>query len=156
MLFTEGANSHLRKQAKTVWQKGGPPPSLGVALVATAAVLAAPAGAGAKLLDDYYNEGIEPHADLGEPSRSISHARQLRVEFSGSQPKEINGQFTVKCYVRSRTRFSRNVPLSGVSPISAVVPIKRRFDSCRVTSAEARFADPFITGWLRIRVWGMR
>lgn len=139
-----------------MWPRGRPSPIqlLAVALVATAAALAAPAGATAKLLDDYYNEGLEPQADLGEASRSISHPRQLGVEFSGSVPESINGQFTVRCYVRGRTRFSRNGTLSGVSPIEAVVPIKGRFDFCRVTNAEARFADPFISGWLRIRVFG--
>ena len=125
-----------------------------VALVATAAALVAPAGAGAKLLDDYYNEGLEPQADLGEKSRPISQPRQLRVEFSGSVPQLINGEFSVSCYVRGRTRFSRNSTVSGVSPVEGVVPIKGRFDTCRVTNAEARFADPFISGWLRIRIFG--
>jgi len=146
----------VRRQEKTVWQRGRPSPIrlLAVALVATAAALAVPAGATAKLLDDYYNEGIEPHADLGA-SRAISHPRQIRVEFSGSAPELINGGFTVKCRVRGVTKFSRDATVSGVSPISAVVPISGRFDSCRLTSAEARYADPFISdSWLRIRVWG--
>jgi hypothetical protein len=145
-----------RRQKKTVWQKGRSSsiPLLALALVAAAAGLAAPAAATAKLLDDYYNEGLEPQADLGERSRPISHPRQLRVEFSGSVPELINGQFSVGCYARGRTRFSRNRTVSGVSPVEGVVPIKGRFDTCRVTNAEAHFADPFISGWLRIRVFG--
>jgi hypothetical protein len=106
------------------------------------------------LLDDYYNEGLEPQADLGERSSPISHPRQLRVEFSGSVPEQINGRFSVACYVRGRTRFSRNGTVSGVSPVDGVVAIKGRFDTCRVTNAEANFADPFISGWLRIRIFG--
>jgi hypothetical protein len=135
----------VRRQKKTV---------LAVALVATAAALAAPAGATARLLDDYYNEGIEPQADLGEKSNPISRPSQLRVEFSGSVPESINAQFTVGCYIRGRTRFSRDQTVSGVSPIAGVVRIPRRFDSCRVTDATANFADPFISGWLRIRIFG--
>lgn len=135
----------VSRRKRTAW------PAL--ALVVAAAVLAAPAGAPAKLLDDYYNEGIEPHADLGA-SRPTSRPSRLRIEFSGSVPEPINARFTVKCKVRGATGFSRTRPVSGVSPISAVVPIKRRFDSCRVSDAEARFADPFWSGWLRIRVWG--
>lgn len=130
-----------------------------LAVAVAAAALAAPAAAGAKLLDDYYNEGIEPHADLGA-SRPANHPSQLRVEFSGSAPPLINGRdtlingsYTVKCKVGGATKFSRKGTVSGVSPINAVVPIKRRFDSCRVTGAEARYEDPFITGWLRIRVF---
>lgn len=126
---------------------------LAAALVAGAAALAAPTGAGAELLDDYYNEGIEPHADLGK-SRSISKPRQLRLEFSGHTPAQINATFTVKCKLGGATRFSRTRSVSGISPVNAVVPIKRRFDSCRVAGAEARYADPFISGWLRIRVFG--
>ncbi len=137
-----------------MWHKSRTPIRLS-ALIAVAAALVAPAGAGAKLLDDYYNEGIEPHADLGEPSRSISKPRQLSVEFSGNARMEvINGVFTVKCYVGRRARFSRSLTVSGTSPTIEVVRIKRRFDSCRVTSAEARYANPFVSGWLRIRVFG--
>ena len=125
-----------------------------VVLAAAAAALAVPGGATAKLLDDYYNEGIEPQADLGEKSSPISHPRKLTVEFSGSVPESINARFTVACYLHGRTRFTRDLSLSGVSPVDGVVPITRRFDSCRVTSAKANFADPFISGWLRIRIFG--
>jgi len=127
---------------------------MAAALAVAVAALAAPAGATAKLLDDYYNEGIEPHADEGA-SNAVSHPSQFRVEFSGSSPgKLINGEYTVRCFIGGKTRFSRTSAVSGVSPIYGVTPIKRRFDACRVASAESRYEDPFITGWLRIRVWG--
>jgi hypothetical protein len=143
---SEVSDPSVNRERKTIW--------MAAALVATAAALAAPAGATAKLLDDYYNEGIEPHADLGA-SRPMSQPRQLKVEFTGSSPQQqINAEFTVKCVVHGKTRFSRAGTPSGVSPIVATIPIKGRFDSCRVSSAESRYADSFITGWLRIRVFG--
>ena len=122
-------------------------------MVATAVALAAPAAAGAKLLDDYYNEGIEPHADLGE-SRKVNNPKRFRVEVNASQRRQIHGDFTVKCYSGRKAKFSRNVALFGLPPVAAVVPIKGRFGYCRVTTAEARFADPFISGWIQIRVFG--
>jgi hypothetical protein len=144
----------MRSERKSVRQRGRQIQLLIAALAAAAVALAVPAGATAKLLDDYYNEGIEPQADLGEKSNPISQPRQLRIEFSGSVPELINGRFTVGCYVHGRTRFSRDGAVSGVSPVAGVVRIPRRFDSCRVTDAEANFADPFISGWLRIRIFG--
>lgn len=127
---------------------------LAVALAAATAALASPAGAAAKLVDDYYNEGIEPHADLGA-STYVRHARQLKVEFSGSAADQrVNASLTARCYVRGKVRWSRSGTVSGYSPFSVLVPIERRFDKCRLTAAEARYADPFITGWIRIRVWG--
>ncbi len=123
------------------------------ALIATAAVLAIPAGASAKLLDDFYNEGIEPHADLGQ-SRSASQPKQLRLEFTASVREPIYGEFTITCKVKGATKLKRTLPVSGVPPIFATVPIKPGLDSCRVTAAETRYVDPFWSGWLRIRVWG--
>ena len=38
---------------------------------------------------------------------------------------------------------------SGLPPVAAAVPIKGRFGACRVSNAEARFADPFISGWIQ-------
>lgn len=122
-------------------------------MIAAAAVLGAPAGASAKLLDDYYNEGIEPHADLGT-SRSIASPKRIRLEFSASVLEPIYGEYTVTCKIRGAAKFNRQDTFSGVAPVFAVVPITRRFDSCRVTQAEARFSNPFWSGWLRVRVWG--
>lgn len=127
---------------------------MAVALIAAGAALATPAGATGKLLDDYYNEGIEPHADLGA-SRPLAKPKQLKVEFSASMPgQRINTSFALRCYVRGKTKLARNPTFSGFAPFSVLVPIDGRLDTCRLTGAEARYADPFITGWLRIRVWG--
>lgn len=127
---------------------------LALAAVAIAAALAAPMGASAKLIDDYYNEGIEPHADLGLGTK-LKKPRQLKVEFSGSDPSQrINSSLTYKCEVHGKTRLARSGTFSGWSPYSVLIPIEGHFDSCRITAAEARYADTFVTGWLRIRIFG--
>lgn len=123
-------------------------------LVAVWAVLVAPAPAAAKLLISTYNDGLEPHAKLARPSPAIAHPRQLRVEVAGSSQAAVEGRFTVKCYRRGVARFSREYTVSGISPATLVAPTSARWDSCRVAKASARFADPFISGWIEIRAWG--
>jgi hypothetical protein len=124
------------------------------ALVAVSVVLAAPAPATAKLLISTYNDGLEPHSKLERQSPAIGHPRQLRVEVAGSEQAAVEGRFTVKCYRHGIRKFSREYTVSGVSPADLVVPTAARWDSCRVTRASARFADPFISGWIEIRAWG--
>ena len=127
--------------------------ALAIAVV-TIAVLAGPAGASGEVVDDYYNEGIEPHADLGLGTK-VKHPSKMKVEFSGSSADQrINSSLTYRCYVRGKARLADSGTFSGWSPFSVLIPIKRRFDFCRVTAAEARYNDPFVTGWLRIRIFG--
>jgi hypothetical protein len=124
------------------------------ALIAVSVALAAPASATAKLLISTYNDGLEPHAKLSAQSPAIGHPKQLRVEVAGSSQAAVEGRFTVKCHRRGVPRFSREYTVSGISPATLVVPTSARWDSCRVTKASARFADPFISGWIEIRAWG--
>lgn len=135
-------------------QRLGPLRRTLVALLAVAGALAAPAPAGAKLLIASYNEGLEPHAVLQEHSRDIDHPRQLRLEISGLIQAEVEGRIAIKCYRHGVAKFSRAYTASGMSPAERVVNIRARWDRCRVASASARFVDPFVEGWIAIRVWG--
>ncbi len=137
-------SSGLRKNTKKM-----------ILLVSAAAALAAPAPAGAKLLAATYNEGLEPHAVLQGKTKALPKPKSITVEFSGLIREAVmTGNFKVVCLRGSKTAFSRTFPLMGATPARRTVAIQPGFDSCRVATASARFADPFVEGSLQIRATG--
>lgn len=120
------------------------------ALVTVAAALAAPATAGAKLLVETYNEGLQPSVVLDGPSAAISNPKQITVEFTSNHPAQLVGGFQIKC----ARKFSRSYSLSGVSPAVRTVRIGGQRGKCRVVGASARFADPLDEGWIQLRASG--
>jgi hypothetical protein len=123
-------------------------------LTAVTGCLILPASAGAKLLVSTYNEGLEPHAVLQGHTRPIAHPKSLRLEISGAIQSEATGRFTVKCSGSGSAKFSQSYTVSGMTPAERTVPIKPRWDECRVAKADARYTDPFVEGWIQIRAWG--
>jgi hypothetical protein len=123
-------------------------------LAAVTAALCGPATAGAKLLVATYNEGLEPHAVLQGHSRSIAHPGEIRMEISGAVQSEAAGDFTIKCYRGGKARFTRTYTVAGMTPASRTVEIHKRWDSCRVDRASARYTDQFVEGWIQVRAWG--
>jgi hypothetical protein len=121
-----------------------------VALVAMAAALTVPATAGAKVLIETYNEGLEPHVVLEGTSMPIDNPKRITVQFTANHKAELVGSFAIKC-TRSR-RHSYSV--SGISPAARTVRIRAHAGKCRVVAAEARLADPFDEGWIKLRATG--
>jgi hypothetical protein len=120
------------------------------ALVVVAAALAVPATAGAKILVETYNEGLEPHVVLEGPSPAISNPKQITVEFSANHAADLTGGFTIKC----DHRRSRSYDDSGLSPAVRTVRIGGKPGKCRVTAASAGFTDPLDEGWIQLRASG--
>ena len=120
------------------------------ALVTVAAALAAPAAAGAQLLVETYNEGLQPSVVLEGSSEPITNPKRITVEFTSNHPAELVGAFTIKC----ARKFSRSYDVSGPSPAARTVRIGGQRGKCRVTAASARFADPFDEGWIKLRASG--
>jgi hypothetical protein len=140
-LHTSNEKSNRRRTRKS--------PRRLAALVTVAAALATPATAGAKLLIETYNEGLEPHTVSG-PSAAINNPKRITVEFSSSHEAELIGGFTIKC----DRKHSRSYSLSGLSPAVRTVRIGGHRGKCRVQNASARFADSLDEGWIQIRASG--
>jgi hypothetical protein len=141
-LHTSNERSHRRRTRKSPWRLA--------ALVTVAAALAAPATAGAKLLVETYNEGLQPSVFLDGTSSAISNPKRITVEFSSSHEAELVGWFAIKC---DRGR-ARSYSLSDVSPARRTVRIGGQPGKCRVVGASARFADPLDEGWIKLRASG--
>lgn len=122
------------------------------ALVAMAAALAVPATAGAKIIIETYNEGLEPHVNLDDPSPAIDDPKKITVTFTASHPAELVGSFTIKC----QHRGSRSYENSGPSPAVRTVRIGGKPGKCRLMRATAGFADPLDEGWIQLRATGKR
>jgi hypothetical protein len=120
------------------------------ALVTMAAALAVPATAGAKVIIETYNEGLEPHVNLEGPSPAINNPKQITVAFIASHPAGIDGSFTIKCEHRRARSYSD----SGPSPAVRTVRIGGKPGKCRITRATAGLSDPLDEGWLQLRATG--
>ena len=121
-----------------------------MALVTMAAALAVPATAGAKVLIETYNEGLEPHVVLEGTSMPINNPKRITVEFTANHKAELVGSFAIKCTHSRRHSYS----VSGISPAARTVRIRAHAGKCRVVAAEARLADPFDEGWIKLRATG--
>ena len=115
-------------------------------MATVAAVLAAPATAGAKILVETYNEGLQPSVNLEGPSAAVTNPKQITVRFTANHAAELVGSFTIKCAGRRAKSYSD----SGVSPAVRTVRISGKPGKCRVTRASASFADQFDEGWIQL------
>jgi hypothetical protein len=116
-------------------------------MATVAAMLAVPATAGAKILVETYNEGLQPSVNLEGPSPAISNPKQITVAFTANHVAELDGSFTIKCAGRRAKSYDD----SGVSPAVRTVHIGGKPGKCRVTRAAASFADQFDEGWIQLR-----
>ena len=115
-----------------------------------AAALAVPATAGAKVLIETYNEGLEPHVVLEGTSEPIDNPKRITVSFTANHKAELVGSFAIKCTRTRRHSYS----VSGLSPAARTVRIRSHAGKCRVVAAEARLVDPFDEGWIQLRATG--
>lgn len=119
------------------------------ALVAVVA-LVVPATAGAKVLVETYNEGLQPKAVLGEHSAAIVNPKRITMEFTSSYTAPLTGKFKIKC----DGGFTRVYKLTGSNPARRTVNMGGNKGRCLIQSASAQWVDPLLQGWIQIRATG--